>query len=50
MGLLLGSLRQLRGDWEIEMCDWELFVGGLLKLLLLGVHSFKIITIINQGY
>ena len=47
--LLLSSLRKLAGcDWKIKMSHWELF--GLLKLLLLGVHSFKIITIINQGY
>jgi hypothetical protein len=47
MGLLLG---RLGGKGEVEMGDRELFGGGLLKLLLLGVHSFKIITIINQGY
>jgi len=49
MGLLLGNLRSLGGKWKVEMCHRELF-SGLLKLLLLDVHSFKIITIINQGY
>ena len=49
MGLLLGNLWGLGGKWKVEMGHRELF-GGLLKLLLLDVHSFKIITIINQGY
>lgn len=49
MGLLLSNLRGLSGEGEVEVGDREWF-GGLLKLLLLDVHSFKIITIINQGY